>query len=103
MNDYSNILLNTFIVVYIFNRFANIFNQFVNIFNLREHLQPVREDLQWAHAEHLHYAMFSRVRRKPSHLNMALRPGPTAKYNMGLGSVINVTSSWRLRLTMINF
>jgi len=38
MNDYSNILLNTFIVVYIFNRFANIFNQFVNIFNLFENI-----------------------------------------------------------------
>ena len=38
MNDYSNILLNTFIVVYIFIRFANIFNQFVNIFNLFENI-----------------------------------------------------------------
>ena len=39
MSDYSNILLNLFIVVYInlfmniFNRFVNVFNLFVNIFN----------------------------------------------------------------------
>ena len=33
MNDYSNILLNTFIVVNIFNQFVNIFNLFENIFN----------------------------------------------------------------------
>ena len=38
MNDYSNILLNMFIAVNIFNRFANIFNQFVNIFNLSENI-----------------------------------------------------------------
>ena len=34
MNDYSNILLNLFIVVYIINLFMNIFNRFVNISNL---------------------------------------------------------------------
>ena len=33
MNDYSNILLNYVIFVYIFNRFVKIFYRFVSYFN----------------------------------------------------------------------
>ena len=45
----------------------------------RELIPPVYEHFLRAHIENLHHVIFSRVRRKLSHLRMVLRTGSTTK------------------------